>query len=105
MNQYNGRATIIINTNAFSNWPAFEAELRDALTAQLAPDAAERVLVRTVRAFNAMQLQRLAGLLRQELAKDVEHYETWNQDFRAAKMKVLLMLIESFAAVETSRQP
>jgi hypothetical protein len=95
--------SIEVSANAFSNWPAFEKQLRHALAEQLDQDAVERVMQRTLRAFNAMQLRKLAGSLEEELAADVVHYETWNQDFHAAKMKVLLLLIDSFVSLELSR--
>ena len=97
--------SIAVSANAFSNWPAFEKQLRQALAAELDAEAVERVMQRTQRAFKALQLRKLAGSLEEELSADVVHYETWNQDFHAAKMKVLLLLIDSFVSLERgSRQ-
>lgn len=91
---------IVTTENAFSNWPAFELELRDVLRVEFEAAAVDRVMDRTREAFDSMQLRKLTGSLREQLAADVLRYETWTQEFRAAKMRMLSHLIENFVALE-----
>jgi hypothetical protein len=100
----NDSGPIRINTNAFADWPAFEAQLRHALAAQIDPPAVERVMARTQDAFNVMQLRNLARSVNDDLAADLAHNVEWRQDFRAAKMKVLMLLVENFVSLERSRR-
>jgi hypothetical protein len=95
--------SIVLVHNAFSNWPGFERELREKLSEQLDRESVERVMARTLHAFNAMQLRRLAGSLEEELALDARRHEIFNSDFRSAKRKVLSLLIDSFVTIEKSK--
>lgn len=96
--------SIDIRVDAFLNWPAFERKLREALAAQLEPDVVERVALRTRRSFKAMQLREMADSLDVKLTGSKAGYEPWSMDVRAAKTKVLSMLIDSFVAIERSRE-
>jgi len=96
--------SIDIRVNAFLNWPVFERQLREALAAQLEPQVVDRVMQRTRRSFKAMPLRKLADSLEVELTGDMARYEVWSTDLRAAKMKVLSLLISSFVAIERSRE-
>jgi hypothetical protein len=83
---------IIVHTNAFDNWPKFERELRRVLEKQLSPEAVQRVIARTQDARERLLLSNLVSSLEPELADHAARYEAWHKDFRAAKMRVLLLI-------------
>jgi hypothetical protein len=86
-----------------TNWLAFERELRTLLEKQLDADAVQRVIDDTRNARERLLLSNLVGSIAPEFVAQVERHETWHKDFRAAKMKMLLLLIESFVVIESGR--
>ena len=91
---------LAIDANAFSNWPKFERELRVGLSATLPLEAVDRVMERTLHAYEAMRLANLVQAIPVEHGHQVRRREAWDKDFQAAQMKMLTLLIESFIALE-----
>src|SRR5262249_53883290 len=91
-----------IPQDAYFNWPEFERQLTLVLSERLDADAVERVMAKTLRAYNTLQLPSLSASLPGDAARALRR-EIIDQDNRALRSKTLNILIESFIAVETSR--
>ena len=92
---------LAIDANAFSNWPRFERELRAALSVTLPPEAVDRVMDRTLHAYEAMRLANLVQAVPPEHGRQIRRREAWDKDFQLAQMKMLSLLIESFVTLES----
>jgi len=58
-------------------------------------------MLKTQRAYAALQLPGLVGSLDLIEAARLVRFESWNHDFRASQEKMLATLIASFVSLET----
>ena len=92
---------LLFTEHSIADWARLERELREWLhSTDLGPEAVQRIVARTERAYNTMRPPSLT--IDPVISHQVARFEIFHQDFREAQARMLTLLVQSFAALELS---